>query len=32
VEKSEKRARIETEYFTPDDLDRIYTITVKAKH
>jgi ParB family chromosome partitioning protein len=32
VEKSEKRGRIEIEYFTPDDLDRIYTIIVEAKH
>ena len=28
VEKNEKRGRIEIEYYSPDDLDRIYSVIV----
>jgi ParB family chromosome partitioning protein len=31
VEKSAKRGRIEIDYFSPDDLDRIYTVIVGNK-
>jgi hypothetical protein len=31
MEKARNAARIEIEYFTPDDLDRIYTINSRQR-